>query len=56
MGRKHHKPEKIDAKLRQVDVLASQGCSVAEAIRSIAVMEVTYWRRRTPGYAGRGPT
>jgi hypothetical protein len=33
MGRKRHKPEEIVAKLRQVDVLASQGQSVAEAIR-----------------------
>lgn len=39
MGRKRHKPEEIVAKLRQVDVLTSQGQSVAEAIRSIGVME-----------------
>ena len=31
------------AKLRQVDVLVSQGQSVAEAIRAIGVTEVT-WR------------
>ena len=46
MGRKRHKPEEIVAKLRQVDVLASQGQSVAEAIRSIGVTEVTYYRWR----------
>jgi transposase-like protein len=46
MGRKRHKPEEIVAKLRQVDVLASQGRSVAEAIRSIGVTEVTYYRWR----------
>ena len=34
MPRKSHKPEEIVAKLRQVDVLTSQGQSVAEAIRS----------------------
>ena len=34
MARKHHKPEEIVAKLRQVDVLVSQGQTVAEAIRS----------------------
>lgn len=43
MGRKRHKPEEIVTKLRQVDVLTSQGQSVAEAIRSIGVTEVTYY-------------
>ena len=46
MPRKHHKPEEIVAKLRQVDVLTSQGKSVAEAIRAIGVTEVTYYRWR----------
>ena len=46
MPRKHHKPEEIVAKLRQVDVLASQGKSVADAIRAIGVTEVTYYRWR----------
>jgi putative transposase len=46
MPRKRHKPEEIVAKLRQVDVLASQGQSMAEAIRSIGVTEVTYYRWR----------
>ena len=46
MPRKRHKPEEIVAKLRQVDVLASQGQSVAEAIRAIGVTEVTYYRWR----------
>jgi hypothetical protein len=32
MPRKRHKPEEIVAKLRQVDVLASQGQSVAGRI------------------------
>jgi transposase-like protein len=45
MGRKH-KPEEIVAKLRQVDVLTSQGKPVAEAIRAISVTEVTYYRWR----------
>ena len=40
---KRHKPEEIITKLRQVDVLMSQGSSVADAVRSIAVTEVTYW-------------
>ena len=46
MPRKHHKPEEIVAKLRQVDVLTSQGKSVANAIRAIGVSEVTYYRWR----------
>ena len=46
MPRKRHKPEEIVAKLRQVDVLTAQGQSVADAIRSIGVSEVTYHRWR----------
>jgi len=46
MPRKQYKPEEIVAKLRQVDVLSSQGQSVSEAIRSIGVSEVTYYRWR----------
>ncbi len=46
MPRKRHKPEKIVAKLRRVDVLVSQGQSVADAIRTIGVTEVTYYRWR----------
>lgn len=44
MPRKRHKPEEIVAKLRQVDVLTSQGKAVSDAIRSIGVTEVTYYR------------
>ena len=46
MARKSHKPEEIVAKLRQVDVLHSQGMSMADAIRQIGVTEVTYYRWR----------
>ncbi len=46
MSRKRHKPEEIVAKLRQVDVLTSQGQTVADAVRSIGVTEVTYYRWR----------
>ena len=46
MARKRHKPEEIVAKLRQVDVLTSQGQNIADAIRSIGVTEVTYYRWR----------
>jgi hypothetical protein len=34
MPRKRHKPEEIVAKLRQVDILTSQGQSVADAVRA----------------------
>jgi putative transposase len=44
MPRKRHKPEEIVAKLRQVDVLVSQGQTVADAVRAIGVTEVTYDR------------
>jgi transposase-like protein len=46
MPTRRHKPEEIVAKLRQVDVLTAQGQSVADAIRSIGVTEVTYYRWR----------
>ena len=46
MPRKRYKPEEIVAKLRQVDVLVSQGQSMADAIRQIGVSEVTFYRWR----------
>ena len=46
MARKHYKPEEIVAKLRQVEVLCSQGKALADAIRTIGVTEVTYYRWR----------
>jgi putative transposase len=46
MSRKRHKPEEIVAKLRQVEVLTAQGRTVAEAIRSVGVTEVTFYRWR----------
>jgi putative transposase len=45
MGRRP-KPEEIVSKLRQVDVLVSQGKTVADSVRSIGVTEVTYYRWR----------
>jgi hypothetical protein len=44
MPRRSHKPEEIVAKLRQVDVLISQGQSVAEAIRAIGVSDILWAR------------
>ena len=46
MGQKHHKPEQIIVKLRQVEVLMGQGKPVAEAVRAIGVTETTYYRWR----------
>jgi transposase len=55
MASKKHRPEEAVAKLRQVDVLVSQGQSVAEAIRAIGVTEVTWrnWGRAHSGSGGR---
>jgi putative transposase len=44
MARKRYKPEEIVAKLRQVDVLVSQGQTMMDAIRQLGVSEVTYYR------------
>ena len=52
MRKKRHTPEEIISKLRQVDVLVAQGTPVADAIRSIEVTEVTYYRWRQE-YDGR---
>ncbi len=46
MQRKKRKSEEIVAKLRQVDVLTGQGRSIAEAVKTIAVTETTYFRWR----------
>jgi len=48
---KKYKPEEIVAKLRQADVLISQGKSTPDAVRQIGVTEVTYyrWRREYGG-------
>ena len=54
MSRKRHKLEEIVAKLRQVEVLTAQGRPMAEAIRSIGVTEVTFyrWRQEYGGLKG----
>ena len=46
MPRKRYTPEEIVAKLRQVDVLVSQGQNIVDSIRQIGVSEVTYYRWR----------
>ena len=54
MLRKRHTPEEIVTKLRQVEVLTAQGRPVAEAIRSMGVTEVTFyrWRQEYGGLKG----
>jgi putative transposase len=51
MARKRHTAEEIVAKLRQVYVPIAQGRQVADAVRAIGVMEVTYYRWRN-SYGG----
>jgi putative transposase len=53
MARKRYRPEEIVAKLRQVEVLQSQGMVVADAIRQIGVSAVTFYRWRKE-YGGMG--
>ena len=43
---KRHQPEEIISKLREADILIGQGSTVAQAIKSIGVTEVTYYRWR----------
>jgi putative transposase len=54
MPKKRHKAEEIVGKLWQVEVWTAQGKPVAEAIRSIGVTEVTYyrWRSESGGLKG----
>jgi hypothetical protein len=42
MLRKRHKPEEIVTKLRQVDILVSQGHGIVDSIRQIGVSEVIF--------------
>ena len=44
--KRRYKPEEIVAKLRQVDVLVSQGQKRVDAIGQMGVSEVTYYRWR----------
>ena len=41
MAKKRYRPEEIVIKLRQVEVLQSQGMASADVIRQIGVCEVT---------------
>ena len=46
MGRKTYTAEQIIGKLREAEVLLSQGASVGEASRKLSVSEQTYYRWR----------
>jgi putative transposase len=46
MSRKTHTPEQIIHKLREAEVLLSQGATVAEASKQIGVTLQTYYRWR----------
>jgi putative transposase len=46
MVRKAFKPEQIINKLREAEVLLSQGATVGEASRKLGVTEQTYYRWR----------
>ena len=43
---KKHRPEEVISKLREADILIGQGHTVAQAIKSIGITEVTYYRWR----------
>jgi len=46
MGKQGYKPEQIIAKLREVEILLSNGQSVQTSVRQIGVTEQTYYRWR----------
>jgi len=51
MARRSYRPEQIINKLREVEILLSQGSTVGVAARKIGVTEQTYyrWRREYGG-------
>ena len=53
MAKKVFKPEEIINKLREAEVLSSQGKSVAEICRALGVTDQTYYRWRKE-YGGMG--
>jgi len=46
MSKKRYRPEEIISKLREADVLISQGKKVVEVIKSLGITDVTYYRWR----------
>ena len=51
MGRRTYTPEQIISKLREAEVLLSQGATTGEASRKVGITEQTYyrWRREYGG-------
>jgi len=52
MAEEHYKLEEIVTKMRQVEILISQGRNMMDAIRQVGISEVTYhrWRRQFGGF------
>jgi len=46
MPRKRYRPEDILSKLREADILISQGKTVVETIRVLGISDVSYYRWR----------
>jgi len=46
MPRKTYRPEEIIAKLRKAEVLLGEGKKVSEAVKTLGIHEVTYYRWR----------
>ena len=46
MPKRKYRPEEIITKLREADILISQGQTVASVIKALGVSEVTYYRWR----------
>jgi len=46
MARRTHSPEQIINKLREAEVMLSQGATIGEASRQIGITEQTYYRWR----------
>lgn len=53
MARRQFKPEQIINKLREAEVLISQGSTIGQASRKIGITEQTYYRWRRE-YGGMG--
>ncbi len=46
MSKKRYRPEEIIGKLREADVLISQGKKVGDVIKALGITDVTYYRWR----------
>ena len=46
MGKKNYTTEQIIVKLREIEVLCSQGKTISEAVRQSGITEQTYYRWR----------